>query len=172
MHLQSEGIEHSGSGNRGASSLKKRLLRSPSVAGHAPDCPTTLTACHGCLKDSGSFDLVTICGSFYVIRYYDHDARFRKSMTICNWPRPHSAQSSTGPSLTQSGGPGDIVRILDVGPAHTTSYFTLNVVHIPSDLFSFFAALLPVDAAAVTAPATATKGDWHRGFGERSVAIG
>jgi hypothetical protein len=76
MHLQSQGDEHSESGNGGASSLKKRLSRSPAVAGHAPDCPTTLTACHGCLTGPGSFVFVTICGSSYAIRYNDHDVRF------------------------------------------------------------------------------------------------
>ena len=44
MHLQREGDEHCGSGNAGASLLKKRLSRNNSVAGHAPDPPTTLTA--------------------------------------------------------------------------------------------------------------------------------
>jgi hypothetical protein len=73
MHLQSQGDEHSGSGNGGASSLKKRLSRIPSVAGHAPDWPTTLTACHGCLKGPGCFVFVAICGRSYAIRCYDHD---------------------------------------------------------------------------------------------------
>src|SRR5438046_2974561 len=58
MHLQRQGDEHSGSVNRGASSLKKR---SPSAAGHALGPPTTLTACHGCLMRPGSFVFVTIC---------------------------------------------------------------------------------------------------------------
>jgi hypothetical protein len=72
MHLQSVGNEHSGSGNGGASSLKKRFPRRPSAAGHAPDCPTTLTACHVCLSIPVGLVLVTICGISYVIRYYEH----------------------------------------------------------------------------------------------------
>lgn len=54
-HLQREGDEHSGSGNRGAASLKKRLSRSPATAEHAKGPATTLTACHGCLIDAGCF---------------------------------------------------------------------------------------------------------------------
>ena len=63
MHLQRQGDEHSGSGNGGASLLKKRLRRSPSLAGHTLGPPTTLTACHGCLRGPGSFVFVTICRS-------------------------------------------------------------------------------------------------------------
>jgi hypothetical protein len=54
MHLQRQGDEHAGSGSGGASSLKKRLYCSPPVASHDPSSPTTLTACHGCLKRRGS----------------------------------------------------------------------------------------------------------------------
>jgi len=71
MHLQRQGDEHAGSGNLGASSLKKRLSCSPSEAGHAHGPPTTLTACHGCLRGPGIFVFVTTCGSSYGIRYYD-----------------------------------------------------------------------------------------------------
>src|SRR3954468_12471647 len=53
---------------RGASSLKKRLRRSPSVVGYALGPPTTLTACHGCLMGAGSFVFVTICRSSAGIR--------------------------------------------------------------------------------------------------------
>src|SRR5271165_6216536 len=60
-HLQREGDEHSGSGNRGAASLKKRLSRSPAIAEHAKGPATTLTACHGCLIDAGCFVFVAIC---------------------------------------------------------------------------------------------------------------
>jgi hypothetical protein len=79
MHLQSQGDEHSGSGNGGAPSLKKRLSRSLSVAGHAPGCPTTLTACHGCLRVPGSFVFVTICGTSYVTRDCDYDVQYVRS---------------------------------------------------------------------------------------------
>src|SRR6266700_6710179 len=58
MHLQRQGDEHAGSGSGGAASLKKRLYCSSSVDAHAPTRPTTLTACHGCLKRRGSFVLV------------------------------------------------------------------------------------------------------------------
>src|SRR5438552_2742393 len=58
MHLQRQGDEQAGSGSGGASSLKKRLYCSSSVDAHAPSHPTTLTACHGCLKRRGSFVLV------------------------------------------------------------------------------------------------------------------
>jgi hypothetical protein len=60
MHLQRQGDEHSGSGNCGASALKKRLSRSPSTAGQASGPAMTLIACHGCLVDAGSFVFVTI----------------------------------------------------------------------------------------------------------------
>lgn len=59
-HLQREGDKHSGSGNRGAASLKKRLSRSPTIAGHAKGPATTLTECHGCLVGAAGFVFVTI----------------------------------------------------------------------------------------------------------------
>lgn len=59
-HLQRQGDEHSGSGNKGAASLKKRLSHSASIARHGWGPATTLTACHGCLIDAGSFVFVTI----------------------------------------------------------------------------------------------------------------
>ena len=52
MHLQRQGDEHFAFGNGGASSLKKRLSRSASAAGHAAGPATTLTACQRCLKES------------------------------------------------------------------------------------------------------------------------
>lgn len=67
-HLQRQGDGHSGSGNWGAASLKKRLSRSPSIAGHAKGPATTLTACHGCLTDAGCFVFVTICRISFVTR--------------------------------------------------------------------------------------------------------
>ena len=72
--MQREGNEHSGSGNGGASSLKKRLSPNPSAAGQTPECPTTLTACHFCLEDPGSFVFVTICGRSYA----PHEFIFRQ----------------------------------------------------------------------------------------------
>src|ERR1700694_5564942 len=74
MHLQRQGDEHTGCGNGGASSLKKRLSRPASIAGHATGPATTLTACHRCLKGPGSFVFVPICRSSFAIRYYDRES--------------------------------------------------------------------------------------------------
>src|SRR5271165_5268157 len=59
-HLQREGDEHSGRGNRGAASLKKRLSRSTAIAGHARGPATTLTACHCCLVGAAGLIFLTI----------------------------------------------------------------------------------------------------------------
>jgi hypothetical protein len=70
--LQRQGEEHSGWGNGGASSLKKRLSRNASIAGHASDRATTLTACHCRLRGPGGFVFVIICRSF-AVRYCDRE---------------------------------------------------------------------------------------------------
>src|SRR6266852_4390044 len=91
MHLQRQGDEHSGSGNRGASSLKKRLRRSPSIAGHAMAPATTLTACHGCLIGPGSFVFVTIRRLSFTVRHYDPE-----SGTVSSGSATHSGASLFG----------------------------------------------------------------------------
>ena len=60
MQPQRQGDEHPGRGKRGASSLKNRLLHSPSVTPHELVFATTLTACHGCLKGGTNFVFATI----------------------------------------------------------------------------------------------------------------
>jgi len=96
MHLQRQGDEHAGSGNRGAWSLKKRLSCSSSVAGHAPGPPTTLTACHGCLRGPGIFVFVTTCGSCYAIRYDDTESRTVSLSLEFLLPSPESSCTSWG----------------------------------------------------------------------------
>ena len=89
MHLQRQRDEHSGCGNGGASSLRKRLSRSASIAGHAMGPARTLTACHGCLRGPGSFGFVTICGSSFAICDYDSESAM-VSISLAIFSHQHS----------------------------------------------------------------------------------
>jgi hypothetical protein len=84
MHWQRHGEEHPGTGNGGASSLKKRLLRSRSAAGHALGLPTMATECHGCGIGSGSFAFRTIFRSVFAIFAVTADQGRPHKNSTCN----------------------------------------------------------------------------------------
>src|SRR6266568_2375952 len=110
MHLQRQADEHSGSGNRGASSDRKRLGPSVLTAGHAPGPSTTLTACHGPFGGARTIpaDFVEI-GVFLrrnigrVLNRYEaafqilHTvSRFPRSLTVDTAPRKSFDSSANG----------------------------------------------------------------------------